>query len=259
MPLATEALRGEGAVLVNEHGERFMADVPGRELAPRDVVARAIFAEIARPGERVFLDARGCAGGRFADPLPGRGGAVPERRHRSRPRADPGVSGRALPHGRDQGGWARAQHACRACGPAARSPRLGCTGLTASPATRFSKRSPSQAGSRTTSPAPRWPARLLPRSDARPSRAPSAPSRARDGLASCAHGSVRGGRSRRDGAAGGRLRLAHAHVARRSLARQRLGGPAHRDGGPRPSGEPRGSLPQRPPEHDSRHPFGNDA
>lgn len=57
MPLATEALRGEGAILLNDRGERFMADVPGRELAPRDVVARAIFAEIAA-GRRVVLDAR---------------------------------------------------------------------------------------------------------------------------------------------------------------------------------------------------------
>ncbi|WP_454683252.1 L-aspartate oxidase [Ancylobacter moscoviensis] len=57
MPLATEALRGEGATLVNEHGERFMAEVPGQELAPRDVVARAIFAELAA-GRTVMLDAR---------------------------------------------------------------------------------------------------------------------------------------------------------------------------------------------------------
>ncbi|MBB5752744.1 L-aspartate oxidase [Prosthecomicrobium pneumaticum] len=57
MPLATEALRGEGAVLVDGRGTRFMADVPGRELAPRDVVARAIFAERAA-GRAVFLDAR---------------------------------------------------------------------------------------------------------------------------------------------------------------------------------------------------------
>ncbi|HEX5776570.1 MAG TPA: FAD-binding protein, partial [Caulobacteraceae bacterium] len=44
-PLATEALRGEGAVLVNEDGEPFMARYhPAAELAPRDVVARAIHA-----------------------------------------------------------------------------------------------------------------------------------------------------------------------------------------------------------------------
>ncbi|WP_029349904.1 L-aspartate oxidase [Bosea sp. 117] len=61
MPLATEALRGEGAMLLNDRGERFMDQVPGRELAPRDVVARAIFAQIAA-GRQVVLDARGIAG-----------------------------------------------------------------------------------------------------------------------------------------------------------------------------------------------------
>jgi L-aspartate oxidase len=57
MPLATEALRGEGAVLVNGKGERFMAELPGAELAPRDVVARAIWRELQR-NERVYLDGR---------------------------------------------------------------------------------------------------------------------------------------------------------------------------------------------------------
>jgi L-aspartate oxidase len=57
--LLTEALRGEGAHLVNRRGERFMAKVdPERmELAPRDVVARAIFQEMASGGDVcVFLD-----------------------------------------------------------------------------------------------------------------------------------------------------------------------------------------------------------
>jgi L-aspartate oxidase len=57
--LITEALRGEGAVLRNEAGVRFMTDVhPDAELAPRDVVARAIDREIHR-GTRpfVYLDA----------------------------------------------------------------------------------------------------------------------------------------------------------------------------------------------------------
>ncbi|MGC9371518.1 MAG: FAD-binding protein, partial [Paracoccaceae bacterium] len=45
-PLATEALRGEGAVLVNKNGERFMQAIhPDAELAPRDIVARAIYAQ----------------------------------------------------------------------------------------------------------------------------------------------------------------------------------------------------------------------
>ncbi|PCK80778.1 L-aspartate oxidase [Rhizobium sophoriradicis] len=69
LALVSEAVRGEGALLVNERGERFMARIPGAELAPRDVVARAISAEIARGG-RVFLDARDALGSRFATRFP---------------------------------------------------------------------------------------------------------------------------------------------------------------------------------------------
>lgn len=70
MPLATEALRGEGAGLVNSRGERFMQGIPGAELAPRDVVARAIFAQICT-GERVFLDTRPVLGERITRRFPG--------------------------------------------------------------------------------------------------------------------------------------------------------------------------------------------
>jgi L-aspartate oxidase len=69
-PLATEALRGEGASLINEAGERFMlARHPQAELAPRDVVARGVFAEIAA-GRGAFLDARAALGTRFAGKFP---------------------------------------------------------------------------------------------------------------------------------------------------------------------------------------------
>ena len=58
--LISEAARGEGALLVNRAGERFVAAVhPDGELAPRDIVARAIDTEMKRSGEDcVFLDFR---------------------------------------------------------------------------------------------------------------------------------------------------------------------------------------------------------
>ncbi|MFB7893915.1 L-aspartate oxidase [Microbacterium sp. NPDC056044] len=57
--LVSEAVRGEGATLVDEHGRRFAFDAhPDGELAPRDVVARAIAHQMeAQDGRPVFLDA----------------------------------------------------------------------------------------------------------------------------------------------------------------------------------------------------------
>ncbi|WP_066709165.1 L-aspartate oxidase [Celeribacter ethanolicus] len=69
LALVSEAVRGAGAWLVNASGARFMADTPGAELAPRDVVARAIHAQIAQ-GERVFLDATRAIGDGFAAKFP---------------------------------------------------------------------------------------------------------------------------------------------------------------------------------------------
>ncbi len=69
-PLATEALRGAGAVLINQDGRRFMLDYHAKaELAPRDVVARAVAAERAA-GRGAFLDAREAVGAAFADAFP---------------------------------------------------------------------------------------------------------------------------------------------------------------------------------------------
>jgi L-aspartate oxidase len=69
LQLISEAVRGEGAVLINDRGERFMVKRHAQaELAPRDVVARAIFRE--QKGGSVFLDARKI-GARFAKRFPG--------------------------------------------------------------------------------------------------------------------------------------------------------------------------------------------
>lgn len=69
-PLVTEALRGEGAILIDAQGRRFMPAVhPDAELAPRDVVARAIYREIAA-GRNVYLDTRAVLGARLPEAFP---------------------------------------------------------------------------------------------------------------------------------------------------------------------------------------------
>lgn len=69
--LITEAVRGEGAYLLDQSGHRFMTDVhPMAELAPRDVVSRAIVRRLAsHGGTHVFLDVRHIA--RFGERFPG--------------------------------------------------------------------------------------------------------------------------------------------------------------------------------------------
>jgi L-aspartate oxidase len=69
-PLATEALRGEGAILIDENGRRFMTAIhPDAELGPRDIVARAIHRQIAA-GHKVFLDCGQAIGADFARRFP---------------------------------------------------------------------------------------------------------------------------------------------------------------------------------------------
>lgn len=67
LPLATEALRGEGARLIDEQGNTITA---GQDLAARDVVARAVHRAV-QSGQGVYLDARNAVGSAFPDAFPG--------------------------------------------------------------------------------------------------------------------------------------------------------------------------------------------
>ena len=72
-PLVSEAMRGEGAFLVDADGERVItvADHPLADLAPRDVVAKAIHRRMLEQGvEHVFPDARGLGEARLLQRFP---------------------------------------------------------------------------------------------------------------------------------------------------------------------------------------------
>ncbi|MEM9750520.1 MAG: L-aspartate oxidase [Pseudomonadota bacterium] len=69
-PLATEALRGAGAALIDKNGVRFVERRhPMAELAPRDIVARAVEAQHSA-GAGAFLDCREAIGAAFAERFP---------------------------------------------------------------------------------------------------------------------------------------------------------------------------------------------
>jgi len=69
-PLATEALRGDGATLIDREGRAFMTTYhPLGDLAPRDEVARAIHSE-RQAGRGAFLDCRKAVGAHFPDHFP---------------------------------------------------------------------------------------------------------------------------------------------------------------------------------------------
>lgn len=70
--LISEAVRGEGAILLDAHGRRFMPSVhPDAELAPRDVVARAIAMQMKlQDGKAVMLDATRMGAGFLRERFP---------------------------------------------------------------------------------------------------------------------------------------------------------------------------------------------
>lgn len=55
--LLSESLRGEGALIIDNNGKRFMKNIKDRELAPRDIVAIKIYKQMLK-GKEVFLDIR---------------------------------------------------------------------------------------------------------------------------------------------------------------------------------------------------------
>ncbi|XAL99824.1 FAD-binding protein [Phycisphaeraceae bacterium D3-23] len=71
--LITEAVRGEGAVLVDKAGHRFMPEYDERaELAPRDIVARGMLAQMAKTDHsHVYLDVRPIGIDKFNERFPG--------------------------------------------------------------------------------------------------------------------------------------------------------------------------------------------
>ena len=113
--LISEAVRGEGAWLVDRHGYRFMTDYdPRGELAPRDVVSLAIVSQMEKTRHpNVYLDLN------HLDPARGQA-RFPEHRRRVRrvqsghhPRPDPGAAGGTLHDGRRHGGPRRPHDAAR--------------------------------------------------------------------------------------------------------------------------------------------------
>ena len=71
--LITEAVRGEGAVLIDKSGHRFMPDYDERaDLAPRDIVSRSILTQMVKTAHsHVYLDVRPIGIERFNERFPG--------------------------------------------------------------------------------------------------------------------------------------------------------------------------------------------
>ena len=261
LALISEAVRGEGAQLLNAKLERFMpARHADAELAPRDVVARAIFREQQRTG-RVWLDARTLGGtpgtdrrttGALRRPISGDLRALHGTRDRSGARPDPGHAGRALHDGRSGHRPGRTRVARRALGSGRGGPHGGARREPAGEqlaARRAGVRGAGRAGSalRAAAGGGAEAARGMGR------RAPGGPRGGAGGGGCGADGDVGGCGNRPDG--GGADEMSRAVAGDRGeVARGDDGGAESRHdgevdcgGGDSPEGESRGALPQRLP------------
>ena len=246
--LISEAVRGEGAVLVDRDGRRLMPGAhPLADLAPRDVVSATIAAHLRATGDDcVFLDATHL-GADSSAALPRHRPGLPRGWVRPHPRARAGRPGRALLVRRRGRRPRRAHVACPGSSPSARSRAPGCRAPTGSPPTRSPRASSPPGDAPRCSPPS---CRRSPSRSATPARGRHRPA-ARTAITAA---TTRDAGVLRDGAGLARLTrvLADVPALAGPAGPGRAGddGPAHdRHPARRRRGRPRGE-PWQPPAHD---------